>query len=210
MGGIISYLFGSRNLESSNSNDKNNNDRDDDDNDGHQNDDSLEKGSHSESTINNGKSNKSNSSKHLHEIPQLVKDKDRVGNVYLITYLKQSHSNKSITIDVAGESTDKPRGLEIFINPDNQETTIESRMYDPSNDFDIDWKSIGKIENLYHANNPSGWVQGLNQVVFGDWKKEFETHQHLENETSIAFCKFIVDKLKENNPFPLMWPVDNQ
>ncbi|KAF2072643.1 hypothetical protein CYY_006045 [Polysphondylium violaceum] len=125
------------------------------------------------------------------QIPTLVKDRQRVGSIFAVYYTDTTQT--TIVVDVAGESLDtEPRGLEFFVDVNNNWI---SRMYNTGSgchDVGIKFKYLGKIENVYHVDNPFGWAQGLNQVVLGKWKNEFINTQNTTPEHD--FCKFIVGK----------------
>ncbi|KAM9964122.1 hypothetical protein ACTFIW_005773 [Dictyostelium discoideum] len=135
-----------------------------------------------------------------------VINNEKVGDVYLVMYseIKDGESkngiNKkpssflndihyTIVIDVAGESNDE----------NGTNGIRELSMY------------LGKIENIYHKDQPLEWYFGLNRVILTEWFNEFIENENRGDKWSIysncyTFSKFLIEKFKFNNIYQLNWP----
>ncbi|EAL66066.1 hypothetical protein DDB_G0282413 [Dictyostelium discoideum AX4] len=163
-----------------------------------------------------------------------VINNEKVGDVYLVMYSeikdgesKNEINNKkpssflndihyTIVIDVAGESNDENgiMGLEVHIVLEKNSKKIQlcfERKFGENQIYQELSMYLGKIENIYHKDQPLEWYFGLNRVILTEWFNEFIENENRGDKWSIysncyTFSKFLIEKFKFNNIYQLNWP----
>ncbi|KAN0055538.1 hypothetical protein ACTA71_008651 [Dictyostelium dimigraforme] len=162
-----------------------------------------------------------------------VINNEKVGNVYLVMYseIKEGENYEivkerpssflndihyTIVIDVAGESNDENgiMGLEVHIVLEKKSKKIQlcfERKFGENQIYQELSMCLGKIENIYHSGYPLEWSFGLTRVIQSQWFQEFIENEKRGDMWSIysncyTFSKFLIEKLKFQNIYPLNWP----
>ncbi|KAN0009787.1 hypothetical protein ACTFIU_007090 [Dictyostelium citrinum] len=162
-----------------------------------------------------------------------VINNEKVGDVYLLMYseinrgeskneIKERSSSflndihYTIVIDVAGESNDTNgiMGVEVHIVLEKESKKIqlcferkvgENKIYQELSMY------LGKIENIYHKEQPLEWAFGLTRVIQNSWFQEFIENENRGDKWSIdsncyTFSKYLIEKFKFQNIYQLNWP----
>ncbi|EGG22419.1 hypothetical protein DFA_04540 [Cavenderia fasciculata] len=138
----------------------------------------------------------------------------RVGDVYLVTYTSSPSSldpttnldyHYTIVIDVAGESSSFPRGLELYLGVQGESRVVrlcQERLKHPRINY-RSHQAIGKIQNIYHQGKPRQWSDGIRDIVGNEWFPEFVNKRgNILNHqcNSHQFAKYLIKY------FDLDWP----